>query len=367
VPLSRIADERERAAFAIAIGDLLFADGDADAIVGAIAQVNWQTDNPLTPIAHGLLGRAHMLNNDYVDAVASYQTAYEVLERPAQATRVNALRQLGYVHTYMTRDLSAARRAAWQARFETEMLVGNLEEECGKYDLAHTHYIAALAAAQNMTDNSRLLHDVYCDTGRLLMRSGHYEEAVVLLEKAVALGRSLGLNQLLALTYNNLTAINIMLRRFDAAVIAAQHGMEICDRLNLKSTYHHAGLATNMSEACHFLGRHDEALRFAQMAIDSEEIAHLSYAYAVIGMSRRALGELDASQAALDRALSWAEQQGDRYAEASALREFGLLYRAMSHESDAQGAFAHSAEIFDALGNTVEADRVREMAASAAV
>jgi tetratricopeptide (TPR) repeat protein len=361
VPVSLIENDDDRAAFAIAISDLMYAEGDAHAILNTLAEIDWRADHPLTPIAHALKGNAHLLNGDSDAAVASYQSAYSELERPAQSIRANVLRQLGYVHTYVARDLAAARRASWQARFEAEILAGNVEEECGDYAAAKAHFSAALLAAGHITDNARQLHDVYADMGRLLMRAGEYDASLELLERAIAIGKTLRIEQLLALGYNNLAAVNIMKQNYESALAAARTGLEICERLNIKSGYHRAGLATNAGEANYYLGRYTEALRIAQYALDIEEPVFDSYAYAVIGMVRRALGEYELSHAALDRALACAVQQGDRYAEASALREVGLLYRVAERTAEAQAAFERSAAVFDALDNAAERDRVRAL------
>ena len=132
VPFSQLESEDDQRQLALMLGEQMYTDGAGEAMIETLQQVSWPDEHPLTPIAWGLLGDAYQLAGRLDEAVSAYSTGLKALERPPEAIRVNLLRQLGYVHTFLNRDLGLARSEAMQARFEVEIFSGSIEHELGK-------------------------------------------------------------------------------------------------------------------------------------------------------------------------------------------------------------------------------------------
>ena len=358
VPLNQLETDDDRRILAVVVSELLYADGVSEAITQALGQVTWPDEHPLTPFALGLRGDAFELEGKLDEAAEAYEAALKALARPAGAKRVNLLRRLGHIHLYLDRDLDQALSEAFQARFEAELFAGNVAEEMGSYELAHQHYIAALSLADQVPNGIRQQRDCYSDLGRLAMRRGRLDDASNYLERAITLVQLAGRNLLLALDYMNLCGVLILQKQHEKALEVAVTGLKTCEQYGIKSNYHLAGLASNAGEACYYLGRYDNATTYAEQAIQAEEPAHLPYALTVMGMTRQAQGQLAQAVAYLDQSLQWAQKNGDRYAEASALRTQGDLHVAQTRKAEAVSSYEKGYAIFVQLGNNMEAKAI---------
>ena len=71
----------------------------------------------------------------------------------------------------------------------------------------------------------------------------------------------------------NLSAVHILAGDHTLALAMAEDGLR--EAATMSNSYATAGLASNAGEACYYLGRHEDAIRYAEQCIGCEEAAHL--------------------------------------------------------------------------------------------
>jgi tetratricopeptide (TPR) repeat protein len=77
------------------------------------------------------------------------------------------------------------------------------------------------------------------------------------------------------------------------------------------------------------------------------------------------MGNLGEAATCYQRALSLHREAGDRFTQAEALAHLGETWQAVGKPTQARDAWEHALAIFDDLGNSDAADKVRAMLASA--
>lgn len=228
--------------------------------------------HPDTAALHEFIGDLHTLGGNYEPAVASYETAAALCEGLALA---NVERKLGNVHQRM-----------------------------GEWDLAESHYAAALeelGEAGPAGERARL----YADRSQLSHRRGRIEEAVDLANQALELAkvandtralahahnlmgmlaksnddpstarhhleRSLSLSEILedprlrVASLNNLALAHGASGETERAIDEVKAALTLCASIGAR--HHEAALHNNLADLLHATGQHEEAMSHLKKAV----------------------------------------------------------------------------------------------------
>ncbi|MGF1473090.1 MAG: AAA family ATPase [Rubrobacteraceae bacterium] len=228
--------------------------------------------HPDTAALHESIGDLHTLGGDYGAAAASYETAAALCEGPALA---GIERKLGNVHQ---------RRGAW--------------------DLAETHYQAALGELEDAGPAGGRAR-LYADRSLLSHRRGRVEEAAELARRALELAqaaddthalahahnlvgmlaksredpstarhhleRSLSLTETLqdpglrVAALNNLAQVHGASGQAERAIKEAKAALALC--ASVGDRHHEAALHNNLADLLHDAGMHEEAMSHLKKAV----------------------------------------------------------------------------------------------------
>ncbi|RIK33189.1 MAG: hypothetical protein DCC55_35440 [Chloroflexi bacterium] len=260
------------------------------------------------------------------------------------------------------RDHSQARSEVALARFDLEVLQGEIEDAAGNYAAAHAHYTAALALAGPDADHHKLakLHEVL---GILEARHAHLSAAVEHLEAAGRHYAATGnLVCSVGVTNTNLSYAYLLVRRYAEAAPPAQTALAFFSELN--HPYWLALNEANLAEAYFYLGALDQAEGYAQQGLRREEAAARPYCLYVMGLIRRAQGRFREAERFGEEAIAAGEELQDPWALGPAWRALGESYHAAGREEDAQRALAEALRIYRQLGVESEVALIERLAAS---
>lgn len=362
VPFSTLDDEDDRRMLSVILADLLIANGEAAEATSALEAVLWPTSHLLSTRARRLKGDGYELQDMLDQSAEAYQTALQVLARSPNVMPSHLHRRLGYLFGYRMGNMSDARREAIVACIESENFMGNVDEEVGNYTEGYQHYTNALELTHKLKDGLMHYRTCYSNLGRLMWRKGEPEIAIGYLLKAVECARQLNMVMAEVWDLNNLVGAYIIAGDHVKALETAEAGLE--KAMPIGNAYAIAGLATNAGEACYYLGRYDDATRYALQALSSEEPPHRPYALAVLGLAEAGQGKLKEAERTLRLALESARENGDVYAEAAAQRALGDVHHAAGRPADARAAWEASLALYQRLGNPLEAASVQQRLAA---
>ncbi len=235
--------------------------------------------HPDTAGLHGAIGDLQTLGGDYGAAVASYETAAALCEGPALA--------------------------------DIERKLGNVHQRRGEWDMAETHYEAALeelGEAGPTGERARL----YADRSLLSHRRGRIEEAVELAHQALRLAEEADEARALAYTHNLV------------GMLAKSGGDQETARYHLERS-----LA--LSETLEDPGPRVAALN------------NLALAYGASGETEQAINEAEA-------ALALCAAMGDRHHEAALHNNLADLLHATGRREEAMSHLKKAVAIFSEIG-----------------
>ncbi|HZY64551.1 MAG TPA: AAA family ATPase [Rubrobacteraceae bacterium] len=235
--------------------------------------------HPDTAGLHGSIGDLQTLGGDYGAAIASYETAAALFEGPVLA--------------------------------DIERKLGNVHQRRGEWDLAETHYEAALeelGEAGSTGERARL----YADRSLLCHRRGRIEEAVELAHRALRLAEEADEARALAYTHNLV------------GMLAKSGGDQETARYHLERS-----LA--LSETLEDPGPRVAALN------------NLALAYRASGETEQAINETEA-------ALASCAAIGDRHHEAALHNNLADLLHATGQHEEAMSHLKKAVAIFSEIG-----------------
>lgn len=330
--------------------------------LAALGRVAWPPHQPSTARAAELRGELLADLGEIDRALAEYRHSLESIRalRTGQEVRLQintGRRALIYLH-----DLAQARNEVAQARFDLEVLEGEIEDNAGNYGAAQAHYTAALALAGPAVDDHRLakLHEGY---GILAARYGQLASAVEHLERAGRHHAATGnLVCSLGVTHTNLSYAYLLARRYADAVPPAQTALAFFSELD--HPYWLALNEANLAEAYFYLGDPDQAEAYAQVGLRREEIVVRPYCLYVLGHIRRAQGRFQEAERFCRDAISAGEEMQDPWALGPAWRALAETFYAAGQVADAQHALAEALRIYGQLGVEAEMEFLHRLATS---
>jgi len=364
IPSERLTQDDDRRMHVLILADLLTANGESSEATRQLNSVSWPVVHPLTPLSRLRRGAAFEKQDLLTQAEQQYTAALEALTTSPEGARILLRRHLGYLLNTRMRETSRARKEALKAYVEACLLLGNVEEDSGDYDAARQYYQSGLSIAHSLPDGEIEQCSCHSNLGRLAMRQGEAQTALVHLEQSVNMAEKLGWVTFVVTDLINVSSAHVIAKQYDQALSVAEDGLKRCESFTITTASIVAGLASNAGEACHYLGRHTDAFRYAMQAEQTEEPGHLPYARIVMGMTQRAQNQLREADLTLSDALNLSQQLGDRYAEASALRELGELFAQQGRKQEACSAFTRSAKLFSTLKNRAETEALESRVAS---
>jgi tetratricopeptide (TPR) repeat protein len=259
-------------------------------------------------------------------------------------------------------DIAQARNEVMQARFDLEVLEGEIEETTGDFAAAYAHYAAALALAGSSVDHHRLAK-LYEVLGILEARYLRIEAA---LEHFAAAGHHYAATGNLVcsvgVTNTNISYANLAARRYAAAVPPAQCALAFFSELD--HPYWLALNEANLAEAYFYLGELDKAEAFAQRGLRREEIVVRPYCLYVLGHVRRVQGRLGEAERFGKEAISAGETLQDAWALGPAWRALSETSHAARRVDDRDHALAQALRIYRQLGVEAEVAYAEALAAS---
>ncbi len=228
---------------------------------------------------HGSIGDLQTFGGDYGAAVASYETAAALCEGPALA--------------------------------DIERKLGNVHQRRGEWDLAETHYEAALEESGE-TGSTGERARLYADRSLLSHRRGRIEEAVELAHQALRLAEDAGEPRALAYTHNLV------------GMLAKSSGDQETARYHLERSL-------ELSETLE-----DPGLRVAALN-------NLALAYRASGETEQAVNEAEA-------ALALCAAIGDRHYEAALHNNLADLLHTLGQREEAMSHLKKAVAIFSEVG-----------------
>lgn len=359
MPLPAPEDQR---ALALLLAELWGPAGRADKGLAVLDRISWAPHQPSAARAHELRGELLADLGDTDHALAEYRRSLEDITQLRATHEIRLHTAVGRRALVYLRDHSQARSEVALARFDLEVLQGEIEDAAGNYAAAHAHYTAALALAGPDADHHKLakLHEVL---GILEARHAHLSAAVEHLEAAGRHYAATGnLVCSVGVTNTNLSYAYLLVRRYAEAAPPAQTALAFFSELN--HPYWLALNEANLAEAYFYLGALDQAEGYAQQGLRREEAAARPYCLYVMGLIRRAQGRFREAERFGEEAIAAGEELQDPWALGPAWRALGESYHAAGREEDAQRALAEALRIYRQLGVESEVASIERLAAS---
>lgn len=276
------------------IGALLKAklsvwSGDSEAGLQALAAANWADRDPLTAQAHEFRGELLAAAGDIDRSLAEYRQSLEHIVSLRQTQEVRVRLNVGRRALVYLRDQAQARQEVILARFDLEILQGELEDSAGNHRAARHHYSNALALADTVTShqpNEHRLAKLHEALGILEARYANLESAVAHIEAAGRHYLATG-NEICAVgvTNTNLSYAYLVKRRYAEAVPPAQRALDYFSKRN--HPYWLALNEANLAEAYFYLADLAQAEHYAQRGLYREEVVVRPYCLYVLGHVRR--------------------------------------------------------------------------------
>jgi DNA-binding SARP family transcriptional activator/Tfp pilus assembly protein PilF len=225
-------------------------------------------------------------------------------------------------------------------------------------DLVTTHRIALDSARHEGNRQGEAW--VLTNLGEALGVTGD-SEAIVCLERALAISREIGDRKGETRAANNLAEVYTRLDRTEEAIDLLRRALD----LNREAGHRYGeGVAlVNLGDALLDLNRADEALDYLQQArstfAEIKEVDGAGYALWCLGRCYLSLGRDADALDHLRQALASHQTSGNRRRQAATLRLLGQAQARNGLAAEAKKSFTAAAAILDALGDSVQAAEVR--------
>jgi tetratricopeptide (TPR) repeat protein len=353
-----LTNEQDRRALALLLAELAYLRGRHEMGLEALGAVSWKPAGAATARAQHLRGKLLARRGDIDAAITAYRGALDNLDGGPSARPVSLRTDIAGAYLVRARDATKARREAQLARIDVEVLLANIEDEAGDLVKADAHLRTALEMAQGDGDSRRLarIHELL---GILAARRAdadtaerHLIEASQQYEAHGDLIRAVGMSS------SNIAFAYLMARRYADAIAPAQRAVEFYQAM--AQPYELALNEANMAEAYANLGDAVNAEAHVQRALAQEEAVVRSQCLYVLGHVSRMQRRFADAECLCREALACAEEHGDPWAKAYALRTLAETHRDAGDEPRALEVFEASRAVFQALGHRLEAEHVSQ-------
>ncbi len=322
---STLATSDDEKALALIIAQLSAFNGSMSVGLQALDNVSWPENHMSSAMAQELSAWLLSDSGQVKKALEEYRKSLEAVENISVTQEVNLrmnIARRAYIHLS---DIQQANREIALARFDLNILQGQLEDATGNYTNARLHYANALAGAKEITTPSKLVQ-LYEALGVMEARYAHVEAAVKHFKKAGELHRKTG-NTVCAVgvTNSNISYAYLTKRQYEKAIEPAEISYEFYKTIN--HSYWLAINEANLAEACFYLGRHAEAEEYAQAGLMREEPAVRPYCLYILGHLSRTKMEFSKAEKFCLQAIGSAQQNKDPWGEAPAYIALGETLR----------------------------------------
>ncbi len=311
--------------------------------------------SPFAAEASELAGR---IQNDLSQFDAAEESLRQTIRLTHSLAEIRAARAYkGIAWNYARqRQIPQAVRELDFAHYEIENMRGNLASDQCEYALAAQHYQSALSLAEAINHPEGIAKT--CNNlGLLNLRLGSFAQAEAQLDRAATLYQSLGkADAMIGCRITRAVGLNLARRFTDAQLVLQKVEQEISQQSQPRP-WQLALLQLGYAECYLGLGNPQQALHYAQLVIDAEEIDLLPDAYRVRGEALTASGRLEDAEKTLQVAIRLAEQNEDDYLTAYAWRAIATLYRQQGKAQAATEAQQNAIDLFRQMGLENEVTR----------
>lgn len=352
-----LPDDRDRAALALARGELLRLVGKADAIAQSLGALPLGRTGSATAYAQQLLAEALARQGDIERSVATYRQALDTLAGSTPYRQVIVHQKLVHLHLTRSPDLAAARVESLQALFHAETFAANVDEFQGDLVAARARYAHAIAIAENIADNAGMLAVGYSHLGMVLLKIGEVDEAAHFIRRGLELSEQRG--DTVGPLYDriNLSYALLLQGQFDAAEELAVAGLAVAERM--QNAYLIAGLTAAAGDAALRSADLAAAEEYAIRSLLQEEAFFRPWALTVLGLVQGGQGHYAKAIQTLGSAVESARQIEDDYGAAYALHALGEVHAGRQQGDRAEESFQAALKIYTSLGFHLEAARTR--------
>jgi tetratricopeptide (TPR) repeat protein len=314
----QLEDEDDRRVLAMLRAELALKAGAAEEAEAELSRATWPLALPATPLARQLQGDALEAQGQIAQALEAYRQAWRSLDAASEARTVALHIRSGYIHINRDPDLQRAKRDATLALWQAHHFMGHVQRQLGQYAQAEASLNAALRIAQELPNNKAQLARTHQSLSALFVHIADAERAIHHARLALQFDREIGDTVSSLFDELNLSSALIIAQRheeaLDIALSAAARATEIGHAFLMCGCYACA------AEACFYLGRLDDATRFAQHALAGEEQVFRPCALMVLGWVKAREGALAEAERLLAQAVEEARESEDRYVEAQAAK-----------------------------------------------
>lgn len=290
--------------------DVYKAKGELDAAIGFLSEL--RRKDPANACVYYALGRTHLRNNDYENALRLLNTAVEL--NPDFAFAYRSLDYIYYMRTEYDKGLQAAKEL--------------------------------LRSAENIHDPDEVAYALL-QTGGYYYLQGDYWKALSEFSKALKIGRNIGAKRTEGIALNNLAAVYAMLGQkskaldyFEAALELARKTRDIVEEIRTLTNIGH--IYKDRGDYSRSLDYYEKALAAARRAdLPSKE----SFVMSSMGDAYHLLGDESKALDNYDRAMRIAQEQKDNKRIAYIFLSLGILYQKQGHLEDALQSYTHAVEI----------------------
>ena len=346
-PLSQLTlpQPEDDRALGLLIAELSASVGWIHAGLDALQRVNWPAQSLSTAIAHERRG-VLFANTDHSEgSLQEYRKSLEMIEH-LKMTKVLDL------HTRLARGLMNVDKAKAKdelilARFQLDLLEGQLADSVGEYGTARIHYANALAVADRVTNPQNLarLHEAL---GVMESRYAHVEAAVDHFTKAGNYHRQYG--NIVCGTGQSNTNISftyLAKRRYAEAIEPGKKAYHFFQSID--NTYWLAINEANLAEATFYVGHIAEATRYAESGLRREVAPVRPYCLYMLGHVARVERRFSEAEAFCLQAIEAAEEIEDPWGEAPARNALGEVLRDAGRSAEARQSHAAALAIWKRL------------------
>jgi tetratricopeptide (TPR) repeat protein len=324
--------------------------GEAERVLEGMEEFSWHPDEEITADAY----------RQWAEASAILGQTDKALERYGQAidTLIHLSNKIG--ETFFRRgqmfirqaDLAAARREAQSVQYEVDTLQGLIEHVTGNFDLAHSHYHAALQLAHSYGDERRIARSHYSlamiagRQGRLDVARQHAEEVMVYYEK---IGNRLQLEGMRA----ELAGMYLNVREFEAVIEPAEKALHFFEQI--KHDRWISAICNNLAEAYFETGQIEKAKAYVHRVLQLEYPRSRPNALYTMGLVHQHEQDFTRAEASFQEGIQVAQQNSDRFLEAYLQRALGKLYLHLQEYDKGKVSLEMAMRLFEHMGLDREA------------
>ena len=244
------------------------------------------------------------------------------------------------------RDMAQAWREARLIQYQAHIMQGAVQSQLGDYEAAHSHYLAALALTEDLT-NDKGLAQTHNNLAILEARRGDIEKAVYHFQQGLYYYQQTGDSLNAEIIRNNLAAMYIQSKQYQNAIEWATTALTFFQRIN--NSHWIANCAVNLAEAYRHLNNSPQAQQFAQLVLAQEEPYSTPYAlFTLAHLKWEAAETAVASQLFADTARLASENE-DKFMQAYTYQAWGELLLAQEDLAEAKNKLTQALSLFNIL------------------